>query len=58
MWYWVLKDEEIDKVEFVDVNRMVEFVRNEERIRESVPSSSKRAYHKEQYTIGEKADAN
>lgn len=53
LWYWVMKKEELEKVEFVDVNRMVEFVRNEERIRKAVPSSSKRDYHKEQYTIGE-----
>lgn len=51
--YWVLKKQETDKVEFVDVNRQVEYVRNEEAIRMECPSSSKRAYLKRKYTIGE-----
>ena len=51
--YWVIVEKrEMSSVEFNDVNRQVEFVRNEEEIRKSEPSSSKRAYLKKQYTIG------
>lgn len=55
--YWVLVEKRGDeKPEFVDVRRFVEFVRNEEAIRKELPSSSKRAYAKRQYTIGEVND--
>lgn len=53
VYYWVLERRGDKKVEFVDVNRFVEFVRAEEAIRVEEPSSSKRAYLKRQYTIGE-----
>jgi hypothetical protein len=38
---------------FADNNRAIEFVRREEQIRREIPESSKRAYHKVKYTIGE-----
>jgi hypothetical protein len=51
--YWVLVEKRGgDKPEFVDVQRQVEFVTQEEAIRKEEPSSSKRAYLKRQYTIG------
>jgi len=40
--------------EFHDNNRFLEFVKYEEKIREEIPDSNKRAYHKETYTIGAK----
>ena len=39
-------------VEFLDVNRRIEFVRHEEKLRKEIPSSSKRAYTKLKYTLG------
>lgn len=51
--YWVIVEKRHEeRVEFVDVNRQIEFVKNEEAIRKEEPSSSKRAYLKRQYTIG------
>lgn len=51
--YWVLIEKRGgEKPEFVDVQRQVEFVTQEEAIRKEEPSSSKRAYLKRQYTIG------
>jgi hypothetical protein len=51
--YWVLVEKRGgEKPEFVDVQRQVEFVTQEEAIRKEEPSSSKRAYLKRQYTIG------
>lgn len=51
--YWVLVEKRGgDKPEFVDVQRQVEFVAQEEAIRKEEPSSSRRAYLKRQYTIG------
>ena len=38
--------------EFRDINRFVEFVRNEERLKKDVPNSSRRAYKKMTYTLG------
>lgn len=53
VFYWVLNRRGWDKVEFLDVNRMVEFVRNEERIRQEVKNHFFRLpYHKACYTIG------
>ena len=37
--------------EFEDINRFVEFVRNEEAIKEEVSDSNKRAYLKRSYTL-------
>ena len=54
IYYWVIVEKRHEsKVEFQDVNRFVEFVSREEAIRNAEPSSSRRAYQKLQYTIGE-----
>lgn len=50
--YWMSERHERMRSEFEDVNRMVEFVRQEERIRIEEPNSSKRAYLKRSYMIG------
>jgi hypothetical protein len=49
--YWVMKKRGLDKVEFEDVSRAVQFIRAEEQIRAEEPDSSKRAYLKRSYTI-------
>lgn len=49
--YWVSERTGV-KSEFHDINRFVEFVRNEELIRADEPSPSKRAYQRHEYTIG------
>lgn len=56
--YWVSEQNDKMKSEFHDVNRAIEFVRNEERIIKTISekhpgNSSALAYHKESYTIGE-----
>lgn len=52
--YWVAVEKRGGMIpEFVDVKRHIEFVRQEEAIRKEEPSSSKRAYLKRQYVIGE-----
>lgn len=51
--YWVMKKRGMEKAEFEDVNRAIEFIRNEEAIKAEEPNSSKRAYLKKSYTIGE-----
>ena len=52
--YWVAIEKRGGEVpEFLDVRRQIEFVKNEEAIIAEEPSSSKRAYQKRQYTIGE-----
>ena len=51
--YWVSEKNNNMESEFYDVNRCVQFVRHEERLRKSVPNSSKRAYKKLSYTIGQ-----
>ena len=51
--YWVAVEKRGGETpEFLDVRRKIEFVTQEEAIRKEVPSSSKRAYTKRQYTIG------
>ena len=52
--YWTSERNGQCKSEFADVNRFIEFVRHEEELRKAEPSSSKRAYKKVSYTIGEK----
>lgn len=53
IYYWAAVEKRgLKSVEFQDVNRAIEFVRNEEELRAAVPSSSTRAYRKIQYTIG------
>lgn len=50
--YWVSKKHDNMKSEFEDINRFVEFVRQEEAIIDELPNSSKRAYFKRSYTLG------
>lgn len=51
--YWVAVEKRGGETpEFLDVRRQIEFVTQEEAIRKELPSSSKRAYTKRQYTIG------
>lgn len=50
--YWVSERNNQMKSEFVDINRFIQFVREEERLRKTEPSSSKRAYKKVKYEIG------
>lgn len=50
--YWVSEQNDKCKSAFHDVNRQIEFVRNEEVIRAEIPGSSERAYTKRTYTIG------
>lgn len=52
--YWVSERHDHMRSEFEDVNRFVEFVRQEEMIRKEVPDSSARAYAKRSYLIGAK----
>lgn len=51
--YFQHKDLEGGKLvsEFTDINRHLQFVINEERIREELPGSGERAYTKRSYTI-------
>lgn len=51
--YWVSERRGGYKSEFHDINRFIQFVREEEKIRQEEPSSTERAYLKKQYTIGE-----
>ena len=51
--YWVSRKNDNMRSEFHDVNRQLEFVATEEAIRTAIPNSSKRAYQKRTYTIGE-----
>ena len=51
--YWVSQKRGGIVSEFADVNRFIEFVRNEEAILKEEPDLNKRAYLKRQYTIGE-----
>src|SRR3990172_7233381 len=55
--YWVWKRRGGDfTVEFQDIHRFIEFVTNEESIREKEPSDSKRAYFKYSYIVGGNVD--
>ena len=51
--FWVSERNGKMRSEFHDINRFIEFVRQEEAIREEEPKSSKRAYLRRTYTIGE-----
>ena len=51
--YWHSQQEGGMRSEFHDINRMVDFVANEERIAKEVPDSNRRAYHKTKYVVGE-----
>ena len=50
--YWMSERHNQMRSEFEDINRFVEFVRNEEAIRKEVVGSSALAYAKRSYTIG------
>lgn len=50
--YWVNEKRGGGRAEFADVNRFIDFVREEERIRQEQPESTKRAYLKREYVIG------
>lgn len=49
--YWMSERHEKMRSEFHDINRFVDFVRNEERIKSEVPDYNRRAYHKATYTL-------
>ena len=51
--YWVSEQRGQCRSEFADVNRQIEFVRHEERIKTEIPDDTQRAYLKQRYTIGE-----
>lgn len=54
VWYWVVVEKrDGSTAEFMDVNRAIEFVRNEEAFRVEFPDSTKRAYTPLTYMIGE-----
>jgi len=55
--YWVSERNECMRSEFEDINRFVDFVRNEERIKKETPESNKRAYRKVTYTLGAPIDS-
>lgn len=52
--YWVSEKRNGMRSEFHDVNRRIDFVRKEEELKKAEPNSSKRAYTKVVYTLGEK----
>lgn len=52
--YWVSEQNDQMRSEFHDINRFVDFVRAEETLRKEMPQSTKRAYHKLKYTLGDK----
>lgn len=49
--YWVSQKHNGMISEFTDNNRFIEFVRNEEAIKQEVPDYNRRAYVKKSYTI-------
>ena len=51
--YWVSERHGQMRSEFEDINRCVDFVRHEEKLRKDEPNSSKRAYKKLVYTLGQ-----
>ncbi len=51
--YWVSKQRGWERAEFLDVNRMIDFVKHEKELVEKIPDSSRRAYEKISYTLGE-----
>lgn len=50
--FWASERNDKMRSEFHDINRFVDFVSQEEAIRDEEPSSSKRAYLKREYTVG------
>jgi len=53
--YWASERNKGMRSEFEDINRFVDFVREEERLRTSVPESTARAYKKHVYTLGNRS---
>ena len=51
LYFWMSQRHEEMRSEFADINRFVEFVKQEEAIRKKIPDSNKRAYYKASYTI-------
>ena len=49
---WVSERNNGMRSEFQDINRFIDFAKAEEAIREKEPSGTKRAYLKQQYTLG------
>ena len=49
--YWVSEQHDQMRSEFADINRFVDFVRNEERIKKETPDFNERAYRKVAYVI-------
>ena len=58
LYYWCTihpdKDERIDGSQFEDIQRAIDFVRHEEKLRLSGMSSSEIAFHKHVYTLGDR----
>jgi len=52
LYYWMTTKNPGLKSEFHDINRMVEFVSNEEKIIAEEPDGTKRAYKKVSYKVG------
>ncbi len=50
--YWASERHEQMTSEFHDINRFIEFVRNEEAIKKTIPDYNARAYAERQYTVG------
>ena len=50
--YWVSQKRNNVRSEFLDNNRHIDFVRNEEELVKEVPDSSRRAYKNITYTLG------
>lgn len=53
VYYWVCKRRGTWKVEFKDIQRMIDFVVREEGLRAEEPNSNRRAYRNLKYTLGE-----
>ena len=55
--YWGSQKNNAMRSDFYHYNRMIEFVENEEAIRNKYPKESARAYHKTKYVIRGKRNA-
>lgn len=53
IYYWVAKNRNVYKVEFVDINRFIDFVKHEEDNIKEEPDWDKRGYRNITYTLGE-----
>ncbi len=52
VYYWASKKDGI-RSSFLDINRFIDFVAKEEQLVADIPDSSKRAYNKISYLLGE-----